>query len=150
MTIQSNQNSSTALNSQIKKPPSINQKKASDRTRQPSNNPSNSTNKKSIVQSADNKNINQRKIKEQHAQEQAKLSAIEEKIERARKKMEDHKKDRKNKAIETRMKLAGITNSNNEDIKDLQDNDDLVKDLQSLEREQTHIPVLSAARSKKS
>lgn len=52
-------------------------KKASERTR--SQNPP-----KKTIQSADNKSVQVRKLKEQHAIEQAKLEAIESKILKAR------------------------------------------------------------------
>ena len=60
------------------------QKKASERVR--SQNP-----QKKTVQSADNKNIAARKLKEQHAKEVAKLEAIENKIDKARKRIEETK-----------------------------------------------------------
>lgn len=59
-------------------------KRASERTR--SQNPP-----KKVAQSADNKTVQARKVKEQHAIEQAKLEAIENKIEKARKRIEGTK-----------------------------------------------------------
>lgn len=66
-------------------------KKASERTR--SQNPS-----KKTVQSADSKTLHARKMKEQHAIEQAKLDAIENKIEKARKRIEEVKVQKSIKA----------------------------------------------------
>lgn len=66
-------------------------KKASERTR--SQNP-----QKKNVQSADSKTLHARKMKEQHAIEQAKLDAIENKIERARKRIEEVKVQKSIKA----------------------------------------------------
>lgn len=66
-------------------------KKASERVR--SQNPA-----KKGAQSADNKNVQARKIKEQHAIEQAKLEAIESKIVKARQRIEEAKVNKSAKA----------------------------------------------------
>lgn len=69
------------------------------------------------MQSADNKNtMMARKLKEQHAIEQAKLEAIENKIEKARKKMEQNKIQKSRIAMDTRVKfgLKGGEEDNNE------------------------------------
>lgn len=50
------------------------------------------------MQSADSKSIHARKMKEKHAIEQAKLDAIESKIERARKRIEEVKVQKSIKA----------------------------------------------------
>jgi hypothetical protein len=66
-------------------------KKASERTRSQAP-------QKKTVQSADSKTIHARKMKEQHAIEQAKLDAIENKIERARRRIEEVKVQKSVKA----------------------------------------------------
>jgi hypothetical protein len=60
-------------------------KRASERTRSQNQPP------KKGVQSADSKTIHARKMKEQHAIEQAKLEAIESKINKARQRIEEVK-----------------------------------------------------------
>ncbi|CDW76852.1 UNKNOWN [Stylonychia lemnae] len=88
-------------------------KKASERTR--SQNPP-----KKTIQSADNKSVQAKRLKEQHAIEQARLEAIENKIEKARKRIEETKQQKAITAQQTRVKLNAIGNGNpNDDINEL-------------------------------
>lgn len=101
-------------------------KKASERTR--SQNPT----QKKTVQSADSKSIHARKLKEQQAQEQAKLEAIEQKIEKARKRIEEAKAQKSIKAQQTIMQK----NEKEPDI-----NSDLMFE-EPLIRAKPHVPLI--------
>lgn len=62
------------------------------------------------MQSADSKTIHARKMKEQHAIEQAKLEAIESKINKARLRIEEVKVQKSIKAQNTQVKINSEPN----------------------------------------
>jgi len=110
-------------------------KKASERVRSQNPGP------KKPAQSADNKNLHAKKMKEQHAIEQAKLEAIENKISRARKKIEEHKSQKSKVAMETRMKFDKAPDQNMDDILYQEERDDIENQLETI-NEHKHVPLI--------